>query len=194
MKIPTIEVTKAIVLLVFSALAIYTDYKWGKIYNWMNFSMILIGIFISIYGRNTLSSILGIILGFVFMFPFFVSGGMGAGDVKFAMATGALVGGKLLLLAFGVAGVLILLYAIARRLGVIKLLSKGLKDIGRLIKSTGKFIFSTIKISAVSGRLFVPDKTDAINKSGYKVRYGVFLGFSNILLSFYIIIEKGGIK
>lgn len=190
-----------ILLFAFSLVAIYTDYRYGKIYNWLNFSVLLIGIIIAIYHHNILSSIMGIVVGFVIMFPFFASGGMGAGDVKFAMATGALVGGRLLLLAFGGAGILIFIYAIFRRMGVVKLVLRGVKDLAQMVKRSVKNVFFILKISAVTHKVFIPQKEIKYNKGdrkgkiSTKIKYGFFLGFANILICIYFIItEQGGIK
>lgn len=189
-----------IILIVVSLIAVYTDYRFGKIYNWLNFSVIVIGIIISITQHSLLSSMMGILLGFFIMFPFFTSGGMGAGDVKFAMATGALVGARMLLLSFAVAGVLIIVYAIIRRLGVIKIVISGFKDLSKMIKIGFRRVMVGLKLSAISGKVYFPgvlktgkDK-DGVKNRLHWVRYGVFLGFSNILISLYLIIEQGGIK
>ena len=189
-----------ILVAIVSLIALYTDYRYGKIYNWLNFSVLLIGIIMAMYQHHILSSIAGIVIGFVIMFPFFASGGMGAGDIKFAMATGALVGGRFLLFAFMGAGILILLYAFVKKMGVGRLVLKGLKDLLQVIWAWVKNAFVSLKISAITHNVFIPmnemekDGENRRKNTFNKIRYGVFLGFSNIVISVYLIIEQGGFK
>ncbi len=188
-----------LLLIVLSFISIYTDYRFGKIYNWLNFSGLLIGIIIAISQDNLFSSIAGIVVGFIIMFPFFVSGGMGAGDVKFAMATGAIVGARFLLLAFAIAGILILIYAIVERLGIGKIMLRGVRDLIEIFRKSIKYISTVLKLSVISGGVFIPaggekKKREENKKVLHRIKYGVFLGFSNIMISLYLIIEQGGIK
>ena len=191
-----IKEIKFLLLIVFSFIAGYTDYRYGKIFNWTNFSLLIIGVIISIYEHELLGSISGIIFAFILMFPFFATGGMGAGDVKFAMATGAVVGGEYLLLILGITGLFILLYTVIKRIGVLSILSDGIKALWKLLKSGYRHLVSAIKLSALSGR---PTMSGIFNekalevKTHRKIRYGVFLGLSNVIFSVYLILEQGGI-
>ncbi len=188
---------KFILLIVFSLIAAYTDYRYGKIFNWTNFSLLIIGIIVSFYEHSILSSVAGIVVAFILMFPFFATGGMGAGDVKFAMATGTVVGGKSLLLLLGIAGVIILFYALFNKMGIVKIFVDGVKALWKLIKSGFKRLIITIKLSALSGRVMTT-KSSGNNtlkiETHHRIRYGVFLGISNIIFSMYLIFEQGGIK
>ncbi len=191
-----IKEIKFLILIVFSLIAGYTDYKYGKIFNWTNFSLFFIGIIISVYEHYLLSAIGGIVIAFILMFPFFATGGMGAGDVKFAMATGAVVGGRFLLLIIGIAAVLILLYTAFRKIGIVSVLSDGLKDLWKLSKSGYRHLVSAIKLGVLSGGTAVKvnfDNDTLQIKTHRRIRYGVFLGLSNIIFSVYVILEQGGI-
>jgi len=82
-------------IILLSLVAVITDVLYGKIYNWLTFPSLLVGIlFFSLFSGwyGFFQSILGI--GFsLFAFGWmYALGWMGAGDVKFLMALGALGG------------------------------------------------------------------------------------------------------
>ena len=86
-------------VLIYSA---YTDLTKGKIYNWVTYPAIVLGILFRLLtegGPGFLSSLTGAFLGFLFLFAFFLSGGLGAGDVKLMTAVGAFGGWMFLLWA-----------------------------------------------------------------------------------------------
>ena len=83
--------------LIYSA---YTDLAKGKIYNWITYPAIFLGFIFRILsegGPGFISSLFGAFLGFIFLFLFFIIGGIGAGDVKLMTAVGAFGGGLFLL-------------------------------------------------------------------------------------------------
>lgn len=83
--IETIFVIRIILLLVAVALAAYTDYKTGYIYDWISLPLIAIGLIINIftYPFKTLIPIILIAVG-IYLFGYFAYyfGKIGGGDIK----------------------------------------------------------------------------------------------------------------
>ena len=80
--------------LIFSA---YTDIKFNKIYNWVTYPAIILGFIFRIVNfgaEGFISSLFGAFIGFIFLFVFFMAGGIGAGDVKLLTAVGAFGGSQ----------------------------------------------------------------------------------------------------
>lgn len=198
-KMFTVKEIKFILLIIFSVIAAYTDYKYGKIFNWTNFSLIGIGLLIAAYEHFLLNAVAGIVVALILMFPFFMTGGMGAGDVKFAMATGTIVGGKNLLLILALSAGLILLYALFARLGLFKIIRNSVVMLWKGLKAFVKYLFTTFKISLLGGRpsfgYAIQGVSGSLGKSERKkkVKYGIFLGLANIIFSVYYIMQQGGI-
>ncbi len=78
--------------------AVFTELKENKIPNWLTLSGMAAGLAIGyLYGKPALgSSLVGLAIGFGFLFIFYVFGGVGGGDVKLMGAAGALMGGELI--------------------------------------------------------------------------------------------------
>ena len=76
------------------ALAAITDYRQGKIYNWLTLPLIFAGLAYSgLQGWPPfVQSLLGLGLGLLLLGPLFFGGVMGGGDVKLFMAVGAWFG------------------------------------------------------------------------------------------------------
>lgn len=113
-------------LTVFCLVAVASDLRTQRIPNAWNFAFMAIGLAAAGAGITPpplAEAGLGLGLGFLVLFPFFASGGIGAGDVKMLMAIGALAGWKFLAntcvlggLAGGALSFLVAFYDI-RRLG-----------------------------------------------------------------------------
>lgn len=89
-----------------------TDILWGKIFNALTFSFILLGIaarFFSFGPNELIQSLLAVGIAFLLYFPLYYSKVMAAGDVKLLMAAGAWLSLNSLL---QLAGVTILIGAI----------------------------------------------------------------------------------
>ena len=84
-----------VILFLFLICSIYTDIAQRRIYNATVFPIMAVGVMLNVFysGAGGLKdSAGGIAGGFLFLCLFYLSGGMGAGDVKFMMAVGALKG------------------------------------------------------------------------------------------------------
>ncbi|MEW6558222.1 MAG: A24 family peptidase [Elusimicrobiota bacterium] len=83
------------ILLIFLSISIYTDIKYRKIYNFITFPAVILGLGFNFFysGLPGLKdSLAGFAAGFLFLFIFYLLGGIGAGDVKFMAAVGSLKG------------------------------------------------------------------------------------------------------
>jgi prepilin peptidase CpaA len=105
--------------------AVYTDWREHKIFNWLTIPAILVGLLLSLLlggWPGLLDSLKGAGLGFAIMFLLFALGGMGGGDVKLMAAIGAWLGfsttGSALIYTAIMGGVLAILFAL--RYGVLK--------------------------------------------------------------------------
>ena len=81
--------------LIFALLSAFTDIIYRKIFNFLTFPAIVLGLTLnwSYYGLAGLKlSVLGLLAGFAVSFVFYAIGGIGAGDVKFIAAIGSITG------------------------------------------------------------------------------------------------------
>jgi prepilin peptidase CpaA len=78
-----------LVLFILVSIAVLTDLRTHKIYNWLTFSGILLGF---ILNHNLLFSLKGVGLGLLLFIIPFALGGFGGGDVKLITMIGSFVG------------------------------------------------------------------------------------------------------
>lgn len=102
-------------LLLMLGVAALIDLRRNRIPNWLTYSLLLVGLtlqaaFLGIEGF--LSGLSGAAVGLVLLLPFFLTGGMGAGDVKLMAAVGAFIGIKPVLLACAISLLLAGAYAL----------------------------------------------------------------------------------
>ena len=77
----------------------YTELKENRIPNWITIPGVMIGLLVgySPWGITLGASVGGLVVGFGFLFIFYMFGGMGGGDVKLMGTVGALLGYPLIM-------------------------------------------------------------------------------------------------
>jgi prepilin peptidase CpaA len=134
-KIDGLLAIEDLVLVVFVVTIIVTDWRWRRIPNAVTYPTMLVGlvlgavesagpagfpggVFSPVHG-GILDHVVGLAVGFLVAYPFYAGGGLKAGDGKFLMAVGALMGTLFLLQAavWGalVGGVIAIGFIVARR-------------------------------------------------------------------------------
>jgi prepilin peptidase CpaA len=100
------------------------DWKYRKIPNWLTFSAFGLGLALHTWQGGcggVLTALAGSLTGLILTAAFFLSGGLGGGDVKLLMALGALLGPLRVLWIFiyaGLAGGLLALIYLFHQLGL----------------------------------------------------------------------------
>lgn len=92
---PTLQTMSTVVLLTILMIAVVEDIRHHRISNRLVMMTLLLGCSFHLItsGLATLDYVLaGVGTGFITLFPFFLLGGMGAGDVKLVSAIGAFLG------------------------------------------------------------------------------------------------------
>lgn len=92
--------TWALVLVL--GIAVYTDWRWHRIYNWLTMPAFLIGLILSfVFGGvpGMLSSLQGAGVAFAVFLFLYLFAKMGAGDLKLMVAIGAWIGYPLIMSA-----------------------------------------------------------------------------------------------
>jgi len=159
-------------VILFSALivAMITDIKRQKIYNWLTGSMFCTAIVVHMVTNGFdgfVFSIKGLLVGTCLLIIPFILGGMGAGDSKLMAAVGSILGAKGVFYSFiftglfgGIYSVLIILFHKKHFQGILK---------RYLIK------FYTLLFA----RIYIPDPDPPVTDSP-KLCYGVAIGFGTI--------------
>src|SRR5205085_10600343 len=95
------------VLVVLLLVVMYTDFRWLRIPNVVTYPAMLIGLGLSafegfpgvLFVDGPVDHVAAVVLAFALAYPFYVAGGLKAGDAKLLMAIGAVRGTHLLLIA-----------------------------------------------------------------------------------------------
>ncbi|HTJ59702.1 MAG TPA: A24 family peptidase [Candidatus Saccharimonadales bacterium] len=135
-KIDALLAIEDLVLVLFVVTIIVTDWRWRRIPNAVTYPTMLLGlalgaiesagpagfpgsVFPAAMHGGILDHVVGLAVGFLVAYPFYAGGGLKAGDGKFLMAVGALLGTLFLLQAavWGalVGGVIAIGFIVARR-------------------------------------------------------------------------------
>lgn len=137
------DLIKYIIIFILLGLAVKQDVKSFKVSNKLNLAGCLIGIFHSLlfYGIGGLwHSMLGIIIPFVMLFPLFLFGLLGAGDIKLLSAIGSFLSKRIIV-------VIVLSFCLAAVFGVFVILKRILtKQHSNLMNSQFTKIHMTIPI------------------------------------------------
>jgi len=83
-----------VILFIVVLTGLVTDLRWRRLPNWLTFPAMIVGIILQTVAsgwRGTLDAIGGVLFAAVLLLPFY-HGGLGAGDLKFVAAIGALKG------------------------------------------------------------------------------------------------------
>jgi prepilin peptidase CpaA len=94
MPVPAPHILVAVAVIA-AAAALVTDLRHRRIPNWLTAGTLLIGLTANLLlngAQGGMSSLAGAALGFAVLFPFYAFRTMGAGDVKFLAAVGAVLG------------------------------------------------------------------------------------------------------
>jgi prepilin peptidase CpaA len=94
-------IVSAVTMTVMVAIAVYTDVRVGKIYNWVTAPGVVVGLALNAIGGGVdgvIQSLLGVALGLgVFLFSTMFGRLLGGGDIKLLIAIGAIQGHVFLL-------------------------------------------------------------------------------------------------
>jgi len=102
-------------LLMVLLVAVVTDLRRNRIPNWLTFGTLVCGLLLQytfLGSDGLMAGLAGAGMGLVLLIPFFLLGGMGAGDVKMMAAVGTLLGFKPVMMAAALSLCLAGLYAL----------------------------------------------------------------------------------
>ena len=99
----SIEITKLVILAIILLIAVVSDIRFHKIFNWLTFPAMVVAVSYHSYMsglQGLIFSVVGIFVGIGLLILFYFKGGMGAGDVKLMGAVGGMIGAKGVFVAF----------------------------------------------------------------------------------------------
>lgn len=132
-------VTPQFIAIAVAFVAMITDSRWGRIYNWLTFPAMLTGWILSaiLYGLPGLGySFAATVFGIILYLPFAATGVMGMGDVKLLGAIGALGGSYYVFSVFLYTSALGIVHAL-----VVQVLNYGRNAFSMLLTSFSTGIF-----------------------------------------------------
>ena len=159
------EIVVYLVGFIMVSISVYTDAKKAKIKNFVTMPALLFGLILAAISGSFFSSLLGAIIPFIVLFPFWKIKGLGAGDIKLLMALGALLGlgmlGNYAVIIFAIAG-----------LNIILIVATG----GGIVERF-KMLFVMLSNSVKSKTVVGYEPLSADNKGTFKLGYSIFLGY-----------------
>lgn len=128
-------------------IAAVSDIRFHKIPNWLTYSTVVLAIVYSTAMKGSegfLFSVVGVVVGIAVLIPFYLMGGMGAGDVKLMGAVGGLLGPKGVFRAFLFTAIMGAIWALALLTfhGRLKETTQRFKTILRTFILTRQFIYT----------------------------------------------------
>jgi prepilin peptidase CpaA len=159
-------------LVLFVLVAAGFDIWQYRIPNWLNFAAIVLGLFLSALtgSAKLIDSFFGLVLGVAILFMPFAFGWLGAGDVKFLAAVGAILGVGSVPRIFFYSAVLGILLAF------ISILSRGFD------KGIFKKTWTDFKLFFLSRGSVLPDAiTGRVSKGARVVPYGVAIALATLI-------------
>jgi prepilin peptidase CpaA len=148
--------------------AVITDFQSNRIPNWLTFSTLIVGVALQAFFLGTeglIVAVAGISMGLVFLLPFFLLGGMGAGDVKMMAAIGAFIGYKSVMFATAYSLMIAAVYALV--LVTIK---------GELMTSLQRYTVS------IASRTYVPSSPDSVARKRFPFALAIAGGTIVVLM------------
>jgi len=88
-------IIKSIILVIVLLVATITDLTKNKVYNWLTFPAIILGLALNLFENGMLGcwqSASGLVIGGIVFLPLFLLKGMGAGDIKLMSVIGSFMG------------------------------------------------------------------------------------------------------
>jgi len=144
--------------------AVITDYKYFKIPNSLNLWGLIsaIYLYLFLYGQYNLNSIvIGFVIPFMILYPVFMVGGIGAGDIKLLCVIGTVIGIKSIMIYT------IFCFVTAGIIGILKLLIFAIRSKGEKRYAMSKIHFSYA--------IFVTSILEPILNNIYSISDGGFL-------------------
>ena len=158
-------------------LAAVTDFRSGRIPNWLTFPMAGFGVLLHTVSQGwagLVFSLEGLGLGIGFLLFFYIKGGMGAGDVKFLGAIGAILGPLHVFYAFGFGAMLGGVYSLAMMTAL-----RGKRQAWERVW----VLLTTLKVSRTLPVL------DRAAPSEPKLRYALVLGLGTVITQAFFFYE-----
>lgn len=169
-----------IIAIIIAFIAMITDSKWGRIYNWLTFPAMLIGWAVNLFlfgfpglGYSFAATILGIML----YLPFASIGLMGMGDVKLLGAIGAFGGSNFVFSVFLYTSALGVIHAL-----IIQVLNYRMNAISMLVTSfsTGIFRQKTIQ----------KENATAVKEGKFRFLLGIDIFLATLIACYHTFIIK----
>ena len=161
-------------LLATAGLAALFDVRERRIPNWVILFALIVGLLLGAFQSSTqfIFSVTGFVAGILALMIPFAFGWMGAGDVKFFAAVGALLGYKTLPRVFFYSCIVA---------GIIALIAMAL---GQARQISFKHFWTDCKFMLLSLRIGLPNST-ALDSSRYSVPWGLAIGAGTIMAYYF---------